>query len=1120
MPTNEDRVPLRMTSRIIFAGIWLSTLVLTHCTRLEETPGEKLFTLVDPSHSGIDFTNKLTFSPEFNIYTYRNYYNGGGVAIGDINNDGLLDIYFTGNQVANKLYLNKGNFKFEDLTEKAGVQGTQTWSTGVAMADVNGDGLLDIYVCNSGNLEGGTKKNELFINNGDLTFREMAGAFGIADEGYTTHAAFFDYDNDGDLDLYILNNSFQAIGSFNLKKNERKNRDVLGGDKLMRNDNGHFTDVSEEAGIYGSVIGFGLGVTVGDVNKDQWLDIFVSNDFFERDYLYINNQNGTFKEVLTEQMKSISGASMGADLADINNDAWADLFVTEMLPKDNARLKTVTTFEDWNKYQYNVQNDYFHQFTRNMLQLNTGNDSFHEIGRLAGVEATDWSWGALMFDIDNDGLKDIFVANGIYQDLTNQDFLQFASNEEFVKSVLAKNSVDYKKLTDIIPSTPIPNFAFRNLGELTFSDHAFQWGLGAPGFSNGAAYGDLDNDGDLDLVVNNVNMPSFLYRNEATKLKPDNRYLKLDLKGSAKNTFAIGAKILAEKGDKKFYLEQMPMRGFESTVDHRPNLGLGNIHQLDRLTVTWPDGKVTVLDSVRTNQTLQLSQDEGMMVAARAKIPSTPAPLIFRDLKDPPIDFVHTENEFVDFDRDPLIYHMLSSEGPRMSKGDVNGDGLDDLYIGGAKDQPGALYIQRADGSFRRTNEKIFFDDRASEDMGSLFFDADNDGDQDLYVCSGGNELSPSSTALIDRLYINDGRGNFKRSPQLLPTGSVFESTSTVTAADYDGDGDQDLFVGVRLRSFSYGLPMKGYILNNDGQGNFRDVTKDVAPTLDKIGMITDASWADIDGDNDSDLIVVGEYMPVTVFINNAGKLADFTELAGLATTNGWWNRIEPADVDGDGDIDFVIGNHGLNSRFRASIDKPVQMYVNDFDQNGRIEHIICAFNGEKSYPMVLRHDLVTQIPMLKKKYLKYESLKDETITDIFAPEQLKEAVALKAYELRSAVAINDGTGRFSLSFLPIEAQFSPMFGLEAMDVDKDGKPDLLTGGNFYRVKPEVGRYDGSYGSVFRGDGKGNFTAIPASRSGVQIDGEVRDIVTLTTPQGTVVVFSRNNQAVKVYRLE
>ncbi len=1094
-------------------------ILVAGCSKLPDTP-KPLFEEVSSKTSGITFSNSLSFDNDFNVYTYRNYYNGGGVALGDINNDGLIDVYLSANMLPNKLYLNKGDFHFEDITDKAGVAGTRAWSTGISMADVNGDGFIDIYVCNSGDVKGDNKQNELFINNGDLTFTDRAQEYGIADKGYTTHAAFFDYDKDGDLDLYILNNSYQAIGSFNLRKNERPKRDVLGGDKLMRNDNGHFIDVSEQAGIYGSIIGFGLGVTVGDVDKDGWPDIYVSNDFFERDYLYINNKNGTFKECLTDQLRSISGASMGADLADINNDTYPDLFVTEMLPHDNGRLKTVSTFENWDRYQYNLANGYYHQFTRNMLQLNNNDGSFSEIGRLSGVEATDWSWGALLFDMDNDGLKDIFIANGIYQDLTNQDYLQFVSSEEVVKSIVNGKSVNYKKLIEFIPSNPISNFAFQNQGNLEFTDKASDWGLGKPVFSNGSAFGDLDNDGDLDLVVNNVNSEASVFRNEANKLLPDNRYLKFELKGIGKNTFAFGTKITIHEGDKTFYIEQMPIRGFESSMDTRPNVGLGKIDTVDQIVIEWPDGNRNVLSHIPTNQTLKLEQKDGLPLESdslensKSLLISNP---IFEQTREPIIDFIHQENQFVDFDRDQLIYHMLSADGPRMSNGDVNGDGLEDFYVGGAKDQSGVLYVQTAHGEFKRTNEKILAEDKASEDIGSTFFDADGDKDLDLYVCSGGNEFSSNSVELSDRLYVNDGKGNFKKSPQVLPA-SNFESTSVVKSADYDGDGDQDLFVGVRLLPFVYGVPVNGYLLNNNGAGVFTNVTKEIAPGLMNAGMITDATWADIDGDKDFDLVVVGEYMPIKVFINEKGSFVDQSIPAGLGKTNGWWNRIEGADLDGDGDIDFVVGNHGLNSRFKATVDRPVCMYINDFDQNGSVEQIICSYNGDKSYPLVLRHDLVKQIPSLKKKYLKYETYKDQTISDIFTPEQLKNALKLDVFELETSILLNDGNGKFRLKSLPVEAQLAPVFGIEIDDFDKDNFVDILLGGNFHKAKPEVGRYDASYGILLKGNGEGEFKPLSAVESGIRIDGEVRDILTIQSGREKLVLVARNNDTLLTFK--
>lgn len=1083
-----------------------TAIVLSGCHGPEETTSAStLFTKMSAQATGVRFENNVTFDEAFNIYTYRNFYNGGGVGAGDINNDGLIDLYFTANMSGNKLFLNKGNFVFEDITEKAGVAGTRAWSTGVSMADVNGDGWLDIYVCNSGDIKNDNKQNELFINNGDLTFTERAEEYQVADRGFTTHAAFFDYDRDGDLDLYILNNSYQAIGSFNLRKNERPKRDELGGDKLLRNDNGKFTDVSEAAGIYGSIIGFGLGVTVGDANGDGWQDIYVSNDFFERDYLYINKGDGTFQESLTSGMKSISGASMGADMADINNDAHPDIFVTEMLPWENKRLKTVTTFESWDRYNFSVQNDYYHQYTRNMLQLNNGDGSYSEIGRLARVEATDWSWGALIVDLDNDGWRDIFVSNGIYQDLTNQDYLQYISNDEVVRSIVAGGKVDYKKLVELIPSNAVPNQAFHNEKGFRFTEKAKDWGLSEPDFSNGAVYADLDNDGDMDLVVNNVNALAALYRNNSDTTQA--RFLKFEFTGAAKNTAAFGTQILIKDQGEKFYAEQMPIRGFESSVDPRPNIGLGSRQKVDTVLIRWPDGKALMMNNVKTNQTIKLTMGKdvtgGLQVAPKVRQES-----LFMPVQG--ISYTHRESEFVDFDRDRLTFQMISNEGPRLAKGDVNGDGREDIYIGGAKEQPGTLLLQRGDGTFAPTNEALFAADRVPEDAGSEFFDADGDGDLDLYVCSGGNEFPTSSSALADRLYFNDGSGKFTKSKQALPTNKL-ESTSVVKSADIDGDGDLDLFVGVRVIPFSYGIPGQGYILQNDGKGNFSDVTTQQASALLNLGMITDAAWVDLDHDKDSDLVVVGEYLGVRVFINDAGKFSDQTERFGLAKTKGFWNRLLVADLDGDGFEDLVIGNLGLNSRLHATGEHPVCMYVSDFDQNGTIEQVLCTFTSGKNYPLALRHDLVMQMPSLKKKYLTYEAYQDQAIEDVFTKEQLDKAVKLEATEFATSIFLNRGGQSFEQRVLPIEAQMSSVYALNVGDYNADGRVDILLGGNQYRVKPELGRYDASYGTFLAGDGKGNFRAIPNSQSGFFIDGEVRDFVTVNVGRERWLIVARNN---------
>jgi len=1072
---------------------------------------ETLFTELSATETGISFDNKLTNTREFNIYRYRNFYNGGGVAIGDVNNDGLPDIYLSANQQPNKLFLNKGNLKFEDITSKAGVAGKGSWSTGVSMIDINADGWMDIYVCNSGPVESNKRKNEFFINNHDGTFTDKAAEMGLADSGYSIQAAFFDYDNDGDLDMYLLNNSPRSVETFNQEHNQRAIRDNSGGgDKLFRNENGKFTDVSAKAGIFGSEIGFGLGIAVADLDRDGWMDIYVSNDFFERDYIYMNNHDGTFREELEKQMSSISGASMGSDVADINGDGYPEVFTTEMLPENERRFKTTMTFENWDKYQFNVSNGYHHQFTRNMLQRNNGitsskGISFSDVGRYAGVEATDWSWSVLITDLDNDSYKDLFITNGIAQDILDQDYLAYLSDEEIQRMVIKKEGVDYAKLIDIIPSTRISNYAYSGKGDFRFENVTNKWGLATPSISNGAAYCDLDNDGDLDMVVNNVNMPLFVYRNNSQKT--GNNYLKVNLIGSKSNKAAIGAKLILKAANRSFYLDQNPIRGFESSVDQRPNFGLGKIKLIDSLIIQWPYGKQTVLTNIPANQTINVNESEAAVAEAQLKAPSQPLFTAERILDS---GFRHRENDFIDFNKDPLIYNMYSSMGPKMSIADFNGDGLEDFYLGGAKDQPGMMAVQQQRGNFLKSNTLVFDKDKDSEDIGSVFFDADNDGDLDLYVTSGGNETGINSFSYIDRLYLNDGKGNFKKSPQQLPT-SHPESTASVKVCDFDGDGDMDLFVGVRLHPGLVGLPQNGYLLVNNGKGIFEDKTQELAPQLIRAGMITDAVWTDYDGDGKKDLFLVGEWMKIRVFKNENNHFVEKTNEAGLGETSGWWNTIEAKDLDGDGDIDFICGNHGLNSRFHASAQKPILCYINDFDQNGKIEQITCTYNGDFSFPFILRHDLLAQLPYLKKKYLKYADYAGQTIQDMFDPVLLSKSIINKATMLESIVLMNKGNGKFEIRKLPMEAQLSPVYAICVKDIDRDGFEDIILGGNLYGVKPEVGRYDASHGAFLKGTGNGNFVSIPSHETGLFLDGQIRDIKIIQIKGREMLMVARNN---------
>lgn len=1075
----------------------------------------KQFSKMPSSQTRIDFVNRLDLKGGFDVFRYRNYYNGGGVAIGDINNDGLADIYLSSNLQKNKLYLNKGNFTFEDITEKAGVGGAKAWSTGVSMADVNGDGLLDIYVCNSGNIKGDNKENELFINQGNLTFKEQAAPYGLDDKGYSTHAAFFDFDLDGDLDCYLLNNSFRPIGSFGVE-NIRHERDSLGGDKLYRNDNNQFKDISEEAGIYGSVVGFGLGIAVGDLNVDGWPDLYISNDFFERDYLYINQRNGTFRECLTECMRHTSEFAMGSDIGDLNNDGWPEVFVTDMLPASDYRLKTTQSFMSYDVYQTRLKNDYYDQLMRNTLQLNNQNGTFSEVGLYAGVAATDWSWGALIADYDNDRNKEIYVTNGIYRDVTDQDFINFLANDERLAKIERGEKIDFKELVDKMPSTKLENFLFKKQKDVfQFSNRSKEWGLDEPSFSNGAAYGDLDNDGDLDLVVNNVNQELFVYRNNNEKLSKSH-YLKIKFKGAGKNPFGVGARVeLNGKGDKILY-ENFPTRGFQSSMEYTATLGVGEWQSIDSLTITWPGNKIQILKDVKTDQTLSLDVKNAVQqaldtgkVKAKEEVKLTP-------------EFVHRENNFVDFNYDRLLYQMLSRQGPALAVADLNADGLDDFYIGGAKDQAGAVYLQQENG-FTISPQAAFNSDSLSEDVDARFFDADGDGDLDLYVVSGGSEYEALSPAYADRLYFNLGNKNqpkFERAEKALP--NIRESGSCVEAEDYDKDGDMDLFIGVRLIPGKYGMSASSYLLENDGKGNFKDISSEKIPQLKYLGMVTDAVWLDYNKDGLIDLAVVGEWMPVTLFINKGAGFQKQKNVKGLENSQGFWNAVEALDLNGDGYEDLLLGNLGLNSRFKTSEKEPFQLIISDFDQNGSMDHIYAHYQQGKLVPFGLRQDLISQLPYLKKKYLYFKDYAGKSVEEIFEKEKLENATTLQVQTFASQAALNDGKGGFLLKALPEETQFSPIYAFLPLAIEKNQTTEFLTAGNFSAVKPEIGKYDASYGVRIKVNPKGNFYTLPSKQQpSLAVTGDVRKLGLLNSTKNTkLIIFARNDDKPQFYRIQ
>jgi hypothetical protein len=1111
--------------QILFSCVLLMLLLASASCDKKKT----LFKLLPADQTGIRFANTITEHDSLNILTEEYIYNGGGVGIGDFNNDSLPDVYFTGNMVPNKLYLNRGDLTFADVTDEAKVTGNGKWCSGVAVVDINQDGLLDLYIGATLKKDSAGRANLLYINNGPTedgvpTFTESAAKYGLADGGYTTHSAFLDYDRDGDLDLYVLTN----IINKNIPTNYRPkitDGTAINNDRLYRNNgDGTFTNVTKSAGILFE--GYGLGIAVSDVNLDGWPDIYVTNDYLSNDLLYINNRDGTFTNQIDGYLKHTCYSAMGNDVVDINHDGYVDIIALDMLPESNKRKKTMLKANNYVTYINNEKYGYQHQYVRNVLQLNQGfspegHPVFSEVGQLAGLYQTDWSWTPLVADFDNDGQRDIIITNGFPRDVTDHDFTMYRAS---VGTVATPGM-----LVDSIPVVKTANYAFRNGGNLAFEDVTEAWGMKVPSFSNGAAYADLDNDGDLDVVVNNINDEAFVYENQLYDgNKSDARrenYLRVQLEGGLGNRNGLGAKVRIRYGSgKQQYYEHTLYRGYLSTVEPAGHFGLGNTARIDTLEVMWPDGKYQLLVNLPVNHVLSLRhrQAAASTPAIALRPQAQPGEPIFREAaRDYGISFRHEEEDKVDYYVQRTIPHKLSQEGPGVAVGDVNGDGLDDFYLGGAAGRAGTFFTQQG-GKFVPSQSLIRAEGaKLSEDMGALFFDADGDGDSDLFVVSGSNEWEAGHAAYQDRLYRNDGTGRFTPDPSALP--DLRGSGSCVKAADFDRDGDLDLFVGGRGEPDRYPLPGQSYVLVNE-KGRFTDATPRVCAKLQRLGMITDALWSDFDGDGQVDLVVTGEWMPVTFFKNQNGTLTDVTARTGVGDKAGWWNSLAAGDFDNDGDPDYVVGNLGLNTHYKAAPGQPLQVFAKDFDEDGKFDPVLsCYMKAEdgqmKPFPMPTRDDMVVQLLRTRRAYPTYVRYGLTTVDEFLSEEDRKGATIYQASHFASSYLRNDGGGKFTMQPLPLQAQLGPLYGLLTTDADGDGHLDLLAVGNRYAAEVFTGRYDALVGLLLKGNGKGGFAPVPLERSGFFVDGDAKGIARVMDHEGTpLLLVTSNRDSLRTFR--